>query len=113
MAIQIEHATANPALERQLRDAERRKVPVHAVLILRPGGDDTEIVVKNLLERVERRTGEKSSALNVFPNLRSFVVEAPPHFLRELLDQREIQSGMPNRSAGSAFIPPVRKRRVR
>jgi hypothetical protein len=114
VATNLEHHVANPELERQLRDAEPGNKPVQAIVVLRPDSEGkTALVVKDVLDRVERRTGEKTRALNVFPNLRSFVVEAPPQFLRELLEQSEIQSAMPNRPPGSAFIPPVRKRRVR
>src|SRR5687767_7228537 len=55
---------------------------------------ETKNVVDEVLERTERRTHAKPNDVNVFPDLQSFVVDASPAFVREVLRQPEIDSAM-------------------
>jgi hypothetical protein len=97
-----------PELLRQLDSAEAGVNSVQAVFSLRPTvagkrfiePKDTDRVVKQMLQRVQRETGTKPEDYHVFPNLGSFVIAAPAQFLRRLLEQKEIASAIPNRVNG-------------
>ena len=98
-------ARVDAELLRQLDAAGTTGSPVEAVIGLRPSGQDagaltpeqTERLSRQLLERVERRTGVGARAVNVFEHLGSVLVVAEPAFLVELLAQPEIRSAVANR----------------
>lgn len=98
----------DPELVRQIAEAEKRvsgaaSAEVQAVFFLDPAsattGDPKEVDtrVRKLLRRVERTSHERPAVVNVFGNLASFVVQAPPAFLRDLIEQPEISHARANR----------------
>lgn len=98
----------DPELLRQIGEAEKRVAAtpnpeVQAVFFLDPAaastGDPKEVDtrVRKLLRRVERTSRERPAVVNVFRNLGSFVVQAPPAFLRDLIEQPEIRHARANR----------------
>jgi hypothetical protein len=96
---------ANAELLRQLAAAEKDGSPVQAVFLLEgPSGEksfldpeQTQETVTRLIAAAEKKAGEPVRALNVFRNLSSFVVEASPRLVRELLAQKGIRSATANR----------------
>ena len=113
-------AKTDPELLRQLEQAKSGGTEVQAVFALRPPDssqkfltpDQTQVMVENLLRRLQQETGETPRDYNIFKNLGSFVVAASPTFIRKLLEQDEIASAVANRQPGGAFIPPRNKRSV-
>jgi hypothetical protein len=98
----------DPALQRELEDAERAERPLEAVVFLRapqaaapPTPEQTERVVEGLLRRTERDTGERAASVNVFRNLHSFALAASPSFIRSLLKDERVASARANRASGS------------
>jgi hypothetical protein len=101
-------------LLRQIAAAEKRRAgaaggEVQAVLFLSPGPEagpedpaKVNARVKRLLGRVRRVSHERPSDVNVFSNLGSFVVQAPPAFLRALIEQPEVRSARANRPKSRA-----------
>jgi hypothetical protein len=94
----------DPKLLRDL-DAAGAEAPaaVQAVIYLHPPGGQLRVppdviqgTVDDLLGRVERAVGRPPARHNTFQNLGSFVVEADPGFVRELLRQPEVASAMAN-----------------
>lgn len=110
----------DPALLAQLDPPSSAKSAslVEAVVQLRPEkagevlppAERTEQVVRSLVSRVSRKVGLKPADLNVFPNLACFVIAAPGDFLRELLDQPEVQGAMPNRPTAAGTRGPAPRR---
>ncbi len=96
----------DPALRRQLDQADERDEPVEAVLVL--NGDDGSIprpeevseVAGKALERAQRQSGSEPEDVNIFRYMASFVVRAKPRFVRALLEQPEIASVVANRHDG-------------
>lgn len=97
----------DPELLRQVTEAESKATAsseawVQAVVFLEPdagqssGPADVEQLVSAMLTRVEHDIGEQPHDVNVFRNLRSFVVQAPPRFLRRLVEQPEVRSATAN-----------------
>lgn len=74
-----------------------------------PTAERTAALTSELLARVKSEVGESASRYNVFRNLGSFVVSAPPPFIRKLISQPEVAAATANRQPGSAMIPPVDK----
>jgi hypothetical protein len=109
---------ADPSLVRELEDAAAAGKPATVVFRLAsrsatqlvPPPRLTETTVKRVLDRVGKKIGRPPERHNVFPNLGSFVVEASPPFLRELLAQPEIQSAIPNRPREELLIRPVKRK---
>jgi hypothetical protein len=58
---------------------------------------ETDAVVEGLLSRAAEARGERHREVNVFRNLGSFVVQASPRFVRQLLDQPQVRSARVNR----------------
>jgi hypothetical protein len=91
---------------------------VEAVIRVRPENpaepaaspERTEEIARQLVERVGRETGVPAERVNVFRNLGTFAVAAPPEFVKALYRQPEVASAMANRPRGRALIPPVAKR---
>jgi hypothetical protein len=109
----------DPELLRQLDERATGAGSVGAVLTLRParaaqktGPNDTEAIVRRLLQRVKEQVGMAADDYHVFRNLGSFVVVAPPQFVRALIAQDEIASATANRQPQSFAIPPRGKRPV-
>jgi hypothetical protein len=98
-------AKAHDELIRQIETAEAANEGVEAVFSIRSPDparkfatpEQTESVVKSLIERLEVETGESPSDYNIFKNLGSFAVAASPRFMRRMLDQSEIESALANR----------------
>lgn len=122
----MSRARVDPELLRQLEEAEKsartdgRGPEVQAVFTL--GGPDasvdvlsreeTDRVVRALVERARAASGTAPSDMNVFPNLGAFVVVAPPEFVRAVADQEGVLTAAPNRRAGLGLVKPRRKRAV-
>lgn len=112
------NAKTDPELVRQLEIAAESKKPVEAVFILRsddpsqivPAPERTEELTREILKRVKKRARSSEHRYNVFRNLGSFVVSAPPTFLRELMLQPEIAAAMANQQPGEESVEPVKKR---
>jgi hypothetical protein len=113
---------ADPELLRQLEESEARSVSaapeeVQAVFVLGgasdpssvslggarplPSPDETEKIVRRVVERVQGETGKRVELLNVFRNMNSFVVAGDPVAIRSLLEQPEIASAVANRQPGT------------
>ena len=98
-------AKTHDELIRQIETAEAANEGVEAVFSIRspdPGREfatpeQTESVVKSLIERLEVETGESPADYNIFRNLGSFAVAASPRYMRRMLDQSEIASALANR----------------
>jgi hypothetical protein len=69
-----------------------------------PSPDETENMVKRVVERVRAETGKRVELLNVFRYLNSFVVSGEPQALRSLLEQPEIASAVANRQPGKVEL---------
>jgi hypothetical protein len=100
----------DPVLSAQLAEAAAGDRPVQAVIGLRrdSGGAasaDVGAVTEALLDRVTRATGSEALDYNVFGNLGSFVVVAPPTFIRGLLEQPEVESAIANRQPRPVVEP--------
>ncbi|MEN3331859.1 MAG: hypothetical protein V7641_1224 [Blastocatellia bacterium] len=114
-------ARADAELVRQLEVASYGDKPVEAVFMLRPDDpsqvapspERMEELTHQILERVKQRTGSQENRINIFRNLGSFVVSAPPVFLQELLLQPEIAAAMANQQPQQEVIKPVKQRPVR
>ena len=104
-------ARMDPALSAQLDAAAADDQPVQAVIALRrdagpaAGAQDVGAIAEDLLARVARETGCAPVDHNVFRNLGSFVVVAPPQFVRALLEQPEVEAAMANRQPGPVVEP--------
>lgn len=109
-------AKTDTELVRQLKTAATDEKLVEAVVRLKPD-DPSQIVppaermeelTNRLLERIKKESGKTPSRYNVFRNLGSFVVSAPPTFIQYLIDQPEVVSIMANQQPGSALIQPIK-----
>jgi hypothetical protein len=98
----------DPELARQIAEAEKQvsvsaSPEVQAVFFLDPASatsndpKEVDARVRKLLRRVEQTSHERPAVVNVFGNLGSFVVQAPPAFLRDLIEQPEIRHARANR----------------
>jgi hypothetical protein len=91
-------------LLRQLESAEATNDRVQAVFSIRPPDptrrfatpEETDELAHELIHRVEEAVGQPPADYNIFRNLGSFVVEASPEYLRNLLDQDEVASALAN-----------------
>ena len=112
----------DPELVKQLENtAASQEKKVEAVIRLKPDDasqivpapERTEALTNQLIKRVKDQVGESATRYNVFRNLGSFVVSAPPSFIRELISQPEVASAAANQQPESASMPPVETRPVR
>lgn len=100
----------DPALTRALSTASSSGQRVQAVFKLRPPSSaagkpsaaETQALVERVMSRVRSRAGIREKDYNVFPFLRSFVVDAEPHFIEELLTEPEVAAAVVNRQPSSA-----------
>lgn len=95
------HQIVEPELLAQLKEADLAGRPVAAIFWLRGAdelsGAEVKERVKKLLEQAQRASGASLKEHNVFGNLGSFVVLAPPAFVRWLLGQSQsIERAGPN-----------------
>lgn len=98
-------AKTHDELIRQLETAETKNHGVEAVFSIHSPDPDqkfatpeqTESVVKMLIERLEVETGESPEDYNIFKNLGTFAVAASPRFVRRIMAQSEIASALANR----------------
>lgn len=99
-------ARIDPELRSQLEDTGTAARSLAAVVTLREADrrgasndvERTDAVTTELLRRVEAAVGHGAEDVNVFRNLRSFVVVASRDFLAELLDQPEVEAATTNRA---------------
>jgi hypothetical protein len=103
-------ARTDPVLTAQLRDAAAGEQPVGAVIALRrdsarTGGDAVTGLTEDLLARVKEQTGAEAHDYNVFRNLGSFAVVAPPRFIEGLIEQPEVESAIANRQPEAVVEP--------
>jgi hypothetical protein len=111
-------ATIHPELLEQLEAAGSQ--PVQAVFRLQSpenpdeklAPDETSTLAEAVLDRAAAHFGRSVARANVLSNVGVLVVEADPTLLRWLLEQDEIASASPNKTAESPFIPPIKKRPV-
>jgi hypothetical protein len=74
-----------------------------------PGSaEDPTSLANSVVERVKKHIGEEVQSFKVLPNLNSFMVSASPDFVRELIDQPEIESARSTNVAGFGLIKPVK-----
>lgn len=113
MANENPRGTADPKLIAQLDAASARDESVEAVVSLRPDEgaelvsvERTDELARDVVERVERKTGVRPERLNVFRNLGSFVVAARAQFVSELLAQPEVEAATANRR-GTPVVEPL------
>lgn len=109
----------DPRLLAQLEATAENKASalVEAVVQLRPEAaadvvpapERTEEIVRTVLARVTGRLGMDPADFNVFPNLGSFVISASREYLRELLDQPEVQGALANRPRDTKPSSPSRR----
>jgi hypothetical protein len=91
---------------------------VQAVLKLRPlqetqlvaSPEHTTKLANQVIKRVSDKLGQQANRMTLFRNLGSFAIDAPPRFLRELLNQPEIAAASANRQPDSAYIAPINPR---
>jgi hypothetical protein len=93
---------ADAELTRQLDRAAAAGTPIEVVIVLQSGRDAadparTEALAHELVDRVHTKTGRAAEDVHVFRNLGRFVIVADATFLRELLAQPEVDSGIANR----------------
>lgn len=108
----------DPTLLGQLNSVAAGDEPVEAVVRLRPdrpgeivpSPERTQELATKVIQRVGKRVGNPATRHNVFSNLGSFVISAPSHFLRELIQQPEVAAAVANQQAGEALIPPINKK---
>ena len=108
----------DPTLRSQLNAVAADDEHVEAVVRLcpdRPGEivpspERTQELAIRIIRRVGKRVGNPSTRHNIFSNLGSFVISAPRHFLRELIQQPEVAAVVANRQTGEALIPPIDKK---
>ena len=92
--------------------------PVQAIVQLRwahkpeaiPSPEDSARMADSVLRRVADQVGHPASRTNLLRNLATLIVEADPEFLSLLIQQPEVISALPNKTAESPFIPPKGKR---
>lgn len=102
-------------LEQQL--ARAGKGPVQAVFHLRAPDQPEQVctpeatvkLANEVLKRVTSEVGRPAARTNVLRNLETLIVEADSDFLRTLSQQPEVVAALPNQTAASPFIPPVKK----
>jgi hypothetical protein len=78
-----------------------------------PDPKSTVEIAQTLLDRVRQSTGVEEHDHNVFDQLGYFVVDAPKVFVTKLLEQPEIAAATTSPSSQSAFIRPVKVKKVR
>src|SRR5688572_9611830 len=112
-------STIDPQLLRQVAKAATTRTSVGATLTLRSpdlnsrlSPEQTNSIVHKLLDRIERQTHSKPKDVNVFPNIRSFAIDAAPVFLKKLIRQPEIDSAVANHQPENLLIEPVESRVV-
>lgn len=102
----------SPELRAQLDSS--RKEPLQAVLQLRfpdqpttaPSPEQFCEMANAVLERVKSTVGHPAARTHILRNIASLIVEADPEFLEALIQQPEVISALPNRTAESLLIPP-------
>ncbi len=110
----------DPILATLLDKARESKDPVQVVVVLKPDAGEsvsaparTEQLASELIQRVQKETGEAPLRFNVFRNLSSVAVEATPNFIRSLIAKDEVASAIANQQPGSRMgsqlQPPVSK----
>jgi hypothetical protein len=108
----------DPELRRQIEAAADTGRPITAVFSLGvdpvalPEPVDVEARVASLLKRVGADTGQRPADVQVFGNIGSFAVSAPPEFVARLAQQPEVATATASQPAEDILIRPVRRRSV-
>src|SRR5689334_1118524 len=108
----------DPELRRQIEAAADTGRPVAATFSLRgdpgavPEPAEVEARVASLLEKVGEKTGQRPADVQVFGNIGSFAVSAPPEFVAQLARQPEVVTATASQPAEDILIRPVRRRSV-
>jgi hypothetical protein len=109
---------ADSELQQQLEAAADTGRPINAVFSLGvdpvapPEPADVEARVTRLLNRVGADTGQRPADVQVFGNIGSFAVSAPPEFVARLAQQPEVATATASQPAEDILIRPVRRRPV-
>jgi hypothetical protein len=102
-----ERKRTDPELLRQLDVAKETGRPVAAVLkIKRQRGVKTDVAriearTQRAIDRVAEATGERPDDVNVMGAIGVVYVTGPERFLRELVDQPEVDGAVANESSGT------------
>ena len=112
-------AKVDPELIKQLDAAAAGHKPVGAVFTLKVGDgqkflppEEVEAIVERVVKRAEVQAGTPPVRVNVYKNLGTFMVSAPPPFVRTLMDQDEISTAAAKPEPEDALIRPVYSRPV-
>ncbi|MFO0952995.1 MAG: S8 family serine peptidase [Isosphaeraceae bacterium] len=113
-------AKVDPELIKQLDAAAAGTGPVAAVFTLKAGEgqkflppEEVEAAVGRAMKRAEKESGATPHRLNVFKNLGTFMISAPPALVRSLLDQDEIATASAKPAQpDEVLIRPVHKHPV-
>jgi hypothetical protein len=92
----------------QLDAAAAGSKPVEAVVTLKPDSvepKDVEASAQRLVERVQKETGVDPHDVNVLSNLGLVMISADAPFVRNLLEQPEVQSVAANRRGDDTVEP--------
>jgi hypothetical protein len=118
-AVARKHSTrVDPELQSQLDSADKDH-PVEAVFTLHApeetpllGASEVHQTVDRIVKSAQAESGQEVRDLNVFPNMKSFVVAAPAGVVRAILGSEEIESATANQqSEDLAIEPPPRRRK--
>ena len=90
-----------------------------AVVLLRPLENSaapnpaiSRSIAEAVLRQTSSETGLRPELVNIMDQLHSFTVRAPQTFIDALSQAPQVASIIMNEPSGSAFIEPVRRRRV-
>jgi hypothetical protein len=94
--------------------------PVQAIFQMQSPGEpgkklsahDAVTLAEQAVGRVAGRLGREPLRRNLLRNVGVLILEADPEFIRALIEQPEIRSASPNKTAESPLIPPKGKRPV-
>src|SRR5436305_188800 len=113
-------ALIDAQLQSQLKLAQSSGAPVGATFTLR-GADDNPVLspeeaeskTHEVIARAAAASRARPDGLSVFPNIQSFALQAPPAFLRHLLEQPEIDSAMASSRPEPMLIAPESEHEAR
>lgn len=95
----------DPELLRQIDAVQTNNESIQAVFslalplkkLLDP--KQVEETTNQVLERAEKEVGSKPKDVNIFKNLGSFVVSADASFIRQIIDDPDIETALANKQA--------------
>jgi hypothetical protein len=74
--------------------------------------EKTEVLARNIVDRVKKRLGENIHSMNIQRSLGTFTVAAKPTFLKEILHEPEVVFAGATYVPGLELIKPVRTKVV-